>query len=302
MPNHHPRLKMCETFQVVWGIGHGDTIWEVSTDFKRGMLDSKYKWNRWNNLEVFRYPDDAGFRPFSQSALSLIGKMKRANRGPSTNWGIVEYFRDEGIPAMQDVLENVGINATALGNAPYDVATSGDIPEADQAEMMVTLFVAAGCTADPRLAVEEMAQVGKHSGARYLTVDQGDDLWLGESARGASTLALLRVDPEGDGGRYVVPPEGVVVGRQATDADDISDVSGAVSKRHLRIWRDHDGTWLVQGLGSRNGTVLIPGDGSPEIVVEPPSSEYRGESDPVPLGLGDRLVLAGTTVFWVQMM
>ena len=80
----------------------------------------------------------------------------------------------------------------------------------------------------------------------------------------------------------------------------INDVGAGVSRRHARVWCDASGKWYVQGLGSTNGTVVVKGRGK-RIVVEPPRAHRARDfvSQPVPIQVGDRLLLAGTTEFAV---
>ena len=72
-----------------------------------------------------------------------------------------------------------------------------------------------------------------------------------------------------------------------------------MSGEHARIWLE-EGQWLVEGLDSRNGTVLVNGLTGEEVVVEPPRSDRHGfASQPVPLSAGDTLRLGSATTFLV---
>ena len=100
--------------------------------------------------------------------------------------------------------------------------------------------------------------------------------------------------------RLAADEQGTEVGALSLAANSINDVGYGVSRRHARIWRDDEGDWWVEGLGSTNGTLHVSGVDGAETVVEPPRSARVGnESRPVRLRPGDRLVLAGSTTFVV---
>ncbi len=113
-------------------------------------------------------------------------------------------------------------------------------------------------------------------------------------------------------GGAAVPPlhvvseraEGTVIGSIPDGPDVIADVGRGVSRNHLRIWREYDpdshSRWMVQGLGSTNGTILMSGSDHAERVVEPPRS-LRGDEawPPVEVDSGDTLVLGPDTSFLV---
>jgi serine/threonine-protein kinase len=87
-----------------------------------------------------------------------------------------------------------------------------------------------------------------------------------------------------------------IVGRRDPQANifpevDLSrfDPQTKISRRHARIWNE-GGTFLVEDLGSSNGTVLVPSlDGS--VRLQP--------HHPHPIGNGDRLRLGDTTLHFV---
>ena len=69
---------------------------------------------------------------------------------------------------------------------------------------------------------------------------------------------------------------------------DITDVGPGVSAHHARIRRDGR-DWLVEDLGSKNGTVLVSGASHEAVALV--------AGVPVPLRPGDELALAGDTTF-----
>ena len=90
---------------------------------------------------------------------------------------------------------------------------------------------------------------------------------------------------------------GIEIGSLVMGENDITDVGAGVSGRHVRIWHaDKDGEkdgekdgWLVEDLGSKNGTVLVSGADHARTRVVP--------GVPVSLRPGDELELAGDTSF-----
>ena len=72
-------------------------------------------------------------------------------------------------------------------------------------------------------------------------------------------------------------------------AQDITDVGSGVSGRHALVRRDESGGWLVEDLGSKNGTALVSGATHEGAALE--------AGVPAPLRPGDELVLAGGTTF-----
>ena len=74
-----------------------------------------------------------------------------------------------------------------------------------------------------------------------------------------------------------------------------------VSARHLRIRRDEAGRWLAEGLGSRNGTMLVGGQDGRHVTVELPQSARDAEAVPAPIEIhpGDQLILGEETAFLV---
>ncbi|OUO34274.1 hypothetical protein B5F84_07240 [Olsenella sp. An290] len=108
----------------------------------------------------------------------------------------------------------------------------------------------------------------------------------------ATRFGLIRVE-----GGYVAgdphwlsdSPDGVTIGSLAMGAQDITDVGSGVSGRHALVRRDESGGWLVEDLGSKNGTALVSGATHEGAALE--------AGVPAPLRPGDELILAGGTTF-----
>ena len=92
--------------------------------------------------------------------------------------------------------------------------------------------------------------------------------------------------------------EGTQIGALALGEGAVSKVGPDVSGLHARLWCDDAGRWWVEGLGSRNGTVLVSGLTGEETTVEPPAAERREwQAAPVEVAPGDQLRLGESTTF-----
>ena len=114
-------------------------------------------------------------------------------------------------------------------------------------------------------------------------------------------LRLVGGSPSG-APRWLAPgPEGTVVGALATEEGALNDVGPTVSARHLRIRCDEAGRWLAEGLGSRNGTMLVGGQDGRRVTVELPQSARDAEAAPAAIEIhpGDQLILGEETAFLV---
>ena len=94
---------------------------------------------------------------------------------------------------------------------------------------------------------------------------------------------------------------GTEIGSLASSEGAINDVGAGVSRKHVRIFRGHDGFWYAQGMGSTNGTTVIRADGGVEEPIELPRRKRApGEEPPtVRIYANDTLRLASSTDFAV---
>lgn len=296
-----PRQVVFGLLSDTWGIGNYEAFEILGSEYEADLVAGKHKsrlGRRIVNVEPSDYYPGA-FRPFEESTATLVSALHVARKGPTDNAGIACYLEGEPTELLSDALERYGVNATLFRNTMSDIAADYGLSDTDRAHLMVLLFCAAGCTADVSYAVEETLSASRHMGAKFRTSEPDSDEF--ESPDG---LVLIRIDSEGSGGRYTIPPERseVVIGRMPQSDCAITDVGMPVSKEHVRIWRDAEGSWLIQGLCSTNGTLLIDGATREIIVVEPPRSERAGGAQPgvFELHVGDTIVLGGSTQFWVQ--
>ena len=298
-----PRQVVFNLLKRTWGIEHQETLALLATDYTAAQYDNERKHARSRevvNIEPEKYYPGM-FKPFGQTAAMLVSAMHTARRGPTTNAGIVSFFTHKGLEAMRDALNRYGFDGVLFSNSMMDIAQDERLSNTDKAHLMVLLFCSAGCTGDVRGAVDETLQMNRSMGARFVTTQASNATEI-DTADTVYDFALLRIDSGGQGGRYVLStdPAGTEIGRQALAESAITDVDMAVSKRHARIWRDSAGSWWIQGLGSTYGTSLIDSETHETVIVEPPKAGRASQCDPVELHLGDILILADTTQFWVQ--
>lgn len=104
-----------------------------------------------------------------------------------------------------------------------------------------------------------------------------------QESRPAEKLRLKVVEGNAAGSVIVVEDE-LVIGRQASGVGDLgSDIE--ISRRHARIAREADGRYLIEDLGSTNGTYV----------------NGRAVEGPLTLEAGDRIEL-GASALIVQVM
>ena len=178
-----------------------------------------------------------------------------------------------------------------LAHEPADVLTP---------RVVIMLYLSAVFFNDPLTAIshfEKQAQMHGLLDAAGNSAGQVDAP-TGSTAKSA-VMVLQRLMRDGTyGSAYVLSStEETVIGRTDPACNVISDVSGNVSRNHLRVWCE-DGFWFVQGMGSTNGSVVVRADGSVETIEEPRETRPRSAMPPiVEIRRGDTLRLAMDTFF-----
>lgn len=240
--------------------------------------------------------------PYEESVPKVMGLVKRSRR-PHASADVVEALAEQGAADMRTAFDAHGLDGALYANVSGRFAQMGAESAADASELLLWLFVVAGCSGDPARAAEcAVARAGSLAAASALKTalpaeaagaEDAAPLALGmyRCQDGVLLSDVYRLNPDGDG---------TEVGALSLTAHSVNDVGYGVSRRHLRIWRDDAGSWWVEGLGSTNGTVHVSGADGAMTVVEPPRADRAG-ADPCPVALlpGDRLVLAGTTEFTI---
>ena len=239
------------------------------------------------------------FADFHSSTRTICTRIVR-RIGGSRDAVVAHYARDAA-HAMASTLVLHGLDGQLYLNESARLEGTHLAREANRATLLVMLFCATGCLADPRSAVEVVEEYARHRLAQDLaTFSISTER---DNSGDSSSLGLMRV--EGDVAVSQVVPlssAGTVIGTLASGESCITDVGLDVSRTHLRVWME-DGRWLCQGMESTNGTVIESGGaGRDTICVEPPRT-LRPPGviyPPQELREGDTLRLGKSTRFLVM--
>ena len=271
------------------------------------------------------------FCDYGTAAMRILARLRSRGRRAMGAGDVLAMLDGEGRSAMEAALSACHQDPSPYRNMHARIMGGEGYAPDEKAEAAMVLFVAAGCSASARAAAAYALEYTRlMRGGRLATTPAASLHDAGEVTGGAveapAYLGLLRVEygyVKGSPHWVSGVGDGTVVGALALGESDVSDVGPGVSARHVRIWRDGDGRWLAQGLGSRNGTVLVSGVDRHVEVVEPPADERDAESareggvsdaldgneavdeaveaseepSPVEIHPGDELVLAGSTTF-----
>lgn len=203
---------------------------------------------------------------------------------------------DEG-RAMDRALAACHQSASLYRNALERLSVAEGHTPGERADAVLLLFVAAGCSANAREAVECAMGNARMSVGMHTSTPSAASAQVAVTAvhaeKSVRPLGLLRVsDGYIVGGPYWVDPSmGAEVGALAMGDGDVTDVASDVSGRHARVWLDEGGRWLVRDLGSKNGTVIEDGSTGERRAVVP--------GEPAELRAGDELRLGSATTFVV---
>lgn len=248
------------------------------------------------------YPESY-FVNLANAAQTLCSRILRNDSEVSSARELAEYISGGPLEEMRAACKEANLDGSLLSNLVKSIQSHPGLDDGDKASATMLAYIATGCIGSPVRAKELVDGFLSSIASRGFRTEVADESsYVENTSNDDVKMALVRVvDGALDLNNMHVLSEGengTVIGSMSTEADSINDVGPLVSKRHLRVFKDADGLWWVQGLGSTNGTTLIDGANKREIVVEAPKSE-RGSNpaSPVPLNIGDALHLAGTTVF-----
>ena len=234
------------------------------------------------------------FTDYSTAALHITNRLRSRRGRPLTDEDIIRMLTGTDGCAMDRALAACGQNATLYRNALERLAQVKGHTDGERAEALMVLFVAAGCSANARAAVEYTMDCARVSyDMRTSTPTAALPTAADQTAGDASTaeehpLGLIRVaDGYIAGDPHWLDASGSEIGALAMGPHDIADVASDVSGHHARI-RQVEGRWLVEDLGSRNGTVLRDAATGTKTRLTP--------GEPHELHPGDELHLAATTV------
>lgn len=226
---------------------------------------------------------DRYFSDFGVSSLRIVSRLKAREKRALSSEQILGFIVGDGGTMMRQALSAAHQDVALYDNVLARLIGGAGYTNDERVEIAMTLFVAAGCTADVRKAARFAVSYAKSVHGDNLATtpaaslgdaDVAPDRERMEHARFA--LGLVRVVDgyvKGDA-RWVSPDSsGIEIGALALGEGDIADVGPRVSGRHAHVWCDEGGRWFVEDLGSRNGTVVVSGVDRGKIVVAPPKDE-----------------------------
>lgn len=243
------------------------------------------------------------FRDYGSAAVRVMGRLKSRRGRALDAEEIVSMLAGEHGREMDRALELCHEDAHLYRNALMRFASERGYAPGERAEAVLVLFVAAGCSANVKKSVAYAMDYASASFGHRASTPATEALARpdgSESVEKNLELGLLRVkDGYVAGVPHWLPRSvgGIEIGSLVMGENDITDVGAGVSGRHVRVWHaDKDGEkdgekdgWLVEDLGSKNGTVLVSGADHARTHVVP--------GVPVSLRPGDELELAGDTSF-----
>lgn len=253
---------------------------------------------------------DKYFCDFGISAVRVIARLKSSDGRAFTSEQVLDLICGEQGRAMEQALKANQQDTSLYRNVLMRLSEGNGYTLDERVEVAMVLLVTAGCTGSVHRAVERALDYSQSiHGSRLNTppseaIQEAHGIAQGFAGeRVPHALQLLRIeDGFVSGVPHMIEPtqEGVVIGALALEDGAITDVGPAVSGRHARVCFDGK-RWLVEGLGSRNGTVVIDGVTRERTVVEPPHDEHEEDivSEPVELHPGDELELGEDTTFVV---
>ena len=228
---------------------------------------------------------DRYFSDFGVSSLRIVARLKAREKRALSSEQILGFIVGDGGTMMKEALSAANQDVALYDNVLARLIGGAGYTNDERVEIAMTLFVAAGCTANVRAAVQFAVNYARSIHGDNLATTPAATLGDAQEASGRIAgapfaLGLVRVvDGYVKGSAHWVSPEGdgVEIGALALGENDIANVGPRVSGRHAHVWCDEEGRWFVEDLGSRNGTVVISGVDRGKTVVAPPKGK-KGQS------------------------
>ncbi len=252
------------------------------------------------------------FADYSASALRVVSRLKAQKRTAFSSQRILDMICGEEGEEMVWALAKAHQDVSIYKNVLHRLSNESGFTVNERAEMAMVLLITAGCTANANRAASQVIDFAKRVHGAGMATPLITPKTPSCSANSRTTdhvqmptFALMRlVDGFLSGNPHWLDPniDGIEIGSLALGEGAINDVDPDVSGHHLLIWHSEEGEWLVKGLGSTHGTVLISGVDHAETVVEAPYDQRDINSDTetvVSIHPGDELLLASGTRFIV---
>ena len=304
-----PREVLFRTMQETWAISNKDLahaiLLEDSVTSGKSPQELVEVRSSLSRFVVHEQPGDYTYgwlAPFDASVPKVMGLIRQSKR-PHMSTDIINALAGRAAADMRASLNAYGLDGALYANVSNRFARDEAASAADISELLLNLFVAAGCLGDPAQAAECAIAT-----ANRLAATSAFKTTMAASAKELETGAPLSLGLYRCEGKVLLSSvyrlnadaQGTEIGAMSMTSHSINDVGYGVSRRHVRIWRDANGMWWAAGLGSTNGTIHVSGIDGKQTVVEPPRAERAGfEARPVRLLPGDSLILAGSTEFTV---
>ena len=293
-----------ETMKRYGGISHKSLARLVLSG--RPLADGKSPLSRcddrtWVSRFIVHAPvgslQDRYFCDFGAAALRVCARLGARDGKNLSGAEILSLVVNQGGPLMGSALQACHQDMALYDNVMSRITAGEGYTDEERGELAMVMFVAVACSGNVKRASAYLLDYVKSvHGGRLVTVpasvfDVADAPAPADLRSQAQALGLLRVvDGLVAGSLHWAQPcsEGIEIGALALGPDDVTDVGPGVSGHHARIFCSESGSWCVEDLGSREGTLLVSGADRSETPVA---------ADPVPVHAGDELVLAGNTRF-----
>ncbi|MDO4841883.1 MAG: FHA domain-containing protein [Phoenicibacter congonensis] len=248
------------------------------------------------------------FNDFYESSTFAWNNLKASNKKKisdeeKSRWGI-ETLRTVGVPELLKAFADSSINCGVFLNQLEWINDNDRMDVNKKGSLMMYLFVATGCTGNPPYAAQltsgQLETFGLAMRTSVPDVCESPTEGLDEVAE-PRDLYLCRVDD----GMYsrlepVLSEDGTKIGMMPEGKSQLVLPERTVSRRHLKIYKDAEGWWVL-GLQSKNGTTLYRHVTGETIVVEPPRSKAESnQRNPVKIEPGDHLHLAQTVELFLK--
>ena len=302
-----PREVLFRTLQDYWDINHKDLaralLMETSVTSGKSPQELIETRSTLSRCVVHVRPGDYTFgwlAPYKVSVRKVMG-LVRVSRRPHSSSDMVRVLSGEAALDMRYALESYSLDGALYANAVDRFSREGAMNTADASELLLALFVVTGASGDPAAGVEYAISITNQIAVPLaLKTDMASDDDRGGPI-GAVSLGMYRCEEDvllSDVHRLNTDAQGTEIGSLSLAPHSFNDVGYGVSRRHARVWRDEVGVWWVEDLGSTNGTVHVDGDNGVATVVGAPRKRRGSEpSKQVRVKAGDRIILAGTTMF-----